>query len=43
VAQRLAADGSIPVGSTAAEFGNVIRDEVAKWRKVIKETGVVLN
>jgi tripartite-type tricarboxylate transporter receptor subunit TctC len=43
VAQRLAADGSTPVGSSAAEFGAVIQNETAKWRKVIKETGVVLN
>jgi len=43
VAQRLAADGSTPVGSTAEQFGALIRSEMTKWRKVMKETGIVLN
>ncbi|RPI42541.1 MAG: tripartite tricarboxylate transporter substrate binding protein, partial [Betaproteobacteria bacterium] len=43
VAQRLTGDGSTPVGSTAEEFAAVIKAEIAKWRKVIKDTGIVLN
>jgi tripartite-type tricarboxylate transporter receptor subunit TctC len=43
VAQRLAADGSTPVGSTPDQFAAVIRNEIAKWRKVIKETGIAVN
>jgi tripartite-type tricarboxylate transporter receptor subunit TctC len=43
VAQRLAGDGSTAVGSTAEQFGAHIRAEIAKWRKVVKETGLILN
>ncbi|HSN40580.1 MAG TPA: tripartite tricarboxylate transporter substrate binding protein [Burkholderiales bacterium] len=35
VGQRMAGDGSEPVGSTSAEFGAHIRAEVAKWKDVI--------
>ncbi|MBI4193592.1 MAG: hypothetical protein HY526_00795, partial [Betaproteobacteria bacterium] len=37
---RLAADGSEAVGSTPEQFGAHIRAEVAKWKKVIQETGI---
>jgi tripartite-type tricarboxylate transporter receptor subunit TctC len=40
VAQRFASDGSTPVGSTPQAFGAHIRDEVTKWRKLAKETGL---
>ncbi len=40
VKTRLAADGSEAVGSTHGEFGAHIRAEVAKWSKVVKETGI---
>ena len=43
VAQRLAADGSTPVGSSSAEFRKHVRSEVEKWRKVLQDTGVVLS
>jgi tripartite-type tricarboxylate transporter receptor subunit TctC len=43
VAQRLAADGSTAVGSTPEQFAGVIRAEIAKWRKVLKETGIAVN
>jgi tripartite-type tricarboxylate transporter receptor subunit TctC len=43
VAQRLAADGSTAVGSTAEQFSATINAETGKWRKVAKESGVVLN
>jgi tripartite-type tricarboxylate transporter receptor subunit TctC len=43
VAQRLAADGSTAVGSSAAQFSAMINAETAKWRKVAKETGLMLN
>ena len=43
VAQRLAADGSTAVGSTVAQFSATINAETAKWRKVVKDTGLVLN
>jgi tripartite-type tricarboxylate transporter receptor subunit TctC len=40
VRDRLAADGSEPVGSTSEAFGLHIRSEVAKWRRLIAETGI---
>jgi len=40
VVERLAADGSEPVGSTPEEFGAHIRAEIARWRKVIQEAGI---
>ncbi|MBI2295508.1 MAG: tripartite tricarboxylate transporter substrate binding protein [Betaproteobacteria bacterium] len=43
VAQRLAADGSTPVGSSPEEFGALIKSEIAKWRKLVKDAGLVLN
>ena len=43
VAQRWAADGSIPVGSTPEQFSAHIRSEVNKWRKLVKDMGLVLH
>jgi tripartite-type tricarboxylate transporter receptor subunit TctC len=38
--EKLALDGSEGVGSTPAQFGRHMREEVAKWRQLIKETGI---
>ena len=43
IAQRWAADGTTPVGSTHAQFNLHIRAEVEKWRKLVKETGLALH
>jgi tripartite-type tricarboxylate transporter receptor subunit TctC len=40
VGEKLAADGSEPVGSTPEAFGAHIKTEVAKWRKLIQQTGI---
>ena len=42
-AQRLSGEGSTPVGSAPDQFGAHIRNEVAKWRKLVKEAGLVLH
>jgi tripartite-type tricarboxylate transporter receptor subunit TctC len=42
-AQRFAAEGSTPVGSTPDQFSAHIRSEVAKWRKLAKDAKLVLN
>ena len=34
--ERLKAEGSDPVGNSPAEYGTFLRDEIAKWAKVIK-------
>jgi tripartite-type tricarboxylate transporter receptor subunit TctC len=39
--EKLTKMGFIPVGSTPAEFGRRIQDEVRKWTEVIKRGGVV--
>ena len=40
VKERLAADGSEPVGNTPQEFGAHIAAEIAKWRKVVQAAGI---
>lgn len=40
VGERFAADGSEPVGRTPENFSAYIKSEIAKWAKVVKETGV---
>jgi len=37
--QRLIADGSDPVGSTPQAFAAFLKSEMAKWGKVVKESG----
>jgi tripartite-type tricarboxylate transporter receptor subunit TctC len=39
-ASRIAAEGSYPVGNTAAEFTRVIAAETAKWRSLIHKAGI---
>jgi tripartite-type tricarboxylate transporter receptor subunit TctC len=39
VRERLKSEGSDPVASTPAEFARFIREEIAKWAKVIKLSG----
>lgn len=43
VAQRLAGDGSMAVGSSPQQFVADITAETAKWRRIAKETGLVLQ
>jgi tripartite-type tricarboxylate transporter receptor subunit TctC len=38
--ERLKAEGSDPVGSTPAEFAAFLREEIARWSKVIKFAGI---
>ncbi len=40
VTERMAADGSEPVGSTPAQFAAHIKSEVEKWRDLIRKTGI---
>ncbi len=40
VKDKLALDGSDPVGNTPAQFGQHMRAEVDKWRKLIQEAGI---
>ena len=40
VAEKLRAIGYVPVGSTPEEFAALIKSEIAKWEKVIREAGI---
>ena len=40
VAEKIAADGSEPVGNSPEEFGAHIKREVEKWRDLIQRTGI---
>jgi tripartite-type tricarboxylate transporter receptor subunit TctC len=42
VAQRLSADGSIPVGSSPEQFTTHIHNEIAKWKKLVKAANLKL-
>jgi tripartite-type tricarboxylate transporter receptor subunit TctC len=39
VRERLAADGTVPVGNTPEEFGAHIRAEIARWAPVVRASG----
>ena len=39
VTQRLAGDGVEAVGTTPEQFGAYLKQEVAKWGKVVKASG----
>lgn len=41
--ERLAVDGAEPVGSTPAEFSQFVRNEVAKWLRVVKAAGIRID
>jgi tripartite-type tricarboxylate transporter receptor subunit TctC len=43
IAERFAADGAAPVGSTPQQFAAFLRSEMAKWAKVIRESGIQLE
>ncbi|HET7157928.1 MAG TPA: tripartite tricarboxylate transporter substrate-binding protein, partial [Burkholderiales bacterium] len=43
IAERLAGMGNEPVGSTPEEFDKLIRAEIPKWAKVIREAGITLT
>jgi len=41
--ERFASQGAEPVGNTPAEFTEIIRRDIARWAKVIREAGVTVN
>ena len=43
VVRRLSADGATPAGSAPEQFSEYIRSERAKWGKLAKDIGLVLN
>ena len=43
IRERIVADGSEPVGSSPEEFRRFMQADLAKWAKVVKESGAKLN
>jgi tripartite-type tricarboxylate transporter receptor subunit TctC len=43
VVQRLTADGSTLVGSTPEQFGERIRTDIARWRKVVRAANIQMQ
>lgn len=43
VQQKLAIQGAIPLGSTPEEYGTYMKSELARWSKIVKQTGVSLE
>jgi tripartite-type tricarboxylate transporter receptor subunit TctC len=43
IGARLATEGSEAGNTTPDEFGAYIRREIAKWSKVVKESGVKID
>jgi tripartite-type tricarboxylate transporter receptor subunit TctC len=41
--ERLAGDGAEPVGTSSREFETFLREEIAKWGKVIRAAGIVVH
>ena len=42
VRERMAAEGTLAVGSTPAQFAELVRAEVEKWRRTIKQAGIAV-
>jgi tripartite-type tricarboxylate transporter receptor subunit TctC len=40
VGERMAAEGTLPVGGTPAQFGALVRSEVEKWRRIIRQANI---
>jgi tripartite-type tricarboxylate transporter receptor subunit TctC len=43
IADKLAADGGDPIGSTSAQYQRVLGDEIARWRRLASTTGLKLD
>ena len=41
--KRLGDEGADPLGGTPEQFAQVIHDDLARWGKIVKESGVKLD
>ena len=43
IRQKLLEQGAEPVGNTPEEFGSLLKEEVAKWREVVRASGLKVD
>jgi tripartite-type tricarboxylate transporter receptor subunit TctC len=43
VKEKLSAQGAVLVGDTPEQFAAFVRDEIAKWAKVVQAAGIKVN
>ena len=43
IRERTTEQGATPIGSSPAEFERFVRDEIAKWTRIIREAGIKLD
>ena len=36
-------DCAVPIGMTPEEFGKFVREDIAKWAKLVKDTGMKVD
>ena len=40
VRERMLVEGTVPAGGTPAQFGELVRSEVEKWRRIIQQAAI---
>jgi tripartite-type tricarboxylate transporter receptor subunit TctC len=40
VRERMQSEGTTPAAGTPAQFGELVRSEIEKWRRIIQQTGI---
>lgn len=43
IRERAVQDGATPVGNTPAQFDKFVREEIAKWTRIIRDAGIKLE
>jgi tripartite-type tricarboxylate transporter receptor subunit TctC len=43
IRERTTEQGATPIGSSPGEFERFVRDEIAKWTRIIREAGIKLD
>ena len=43
VIDRFTSLGAVPFATTPAQFARIARDDIAKWAKVVKESGATVD
>lgn len=41
VRERMTSEGTLPTGGTPAQFGELVRSEVEKWRRIIQQAAIL--